>query len=144
MLLIAAVPAAVATRHPAAIGRLIQAAALAGLLCALGAALVATLAEPATPATLVVLGTDTGQIPLALSVLADSLTFTILGLVSLLVAIIARYSTNYLAGEAAQGTLAGLDAKAGVAHRATRKRSGRPADDDHQGNSKQDDQDQDE
>ena len=104
MLLIAAVPAAVATRHPAAIGRLIQAAALAGLLCALGAALVATLAEPATPATLVVLGTDTGQIPLALSVLADSLTFTILGLVSLLVAIIARYSTNYLAGEAAQGS----------------------------------------
>jgi NAD(P)H-quinone oxidoreductase subunit 5 len=36
--------------------------------------------------------------------LADRLTFTILGLVSLLAAIIARYSTNYLAGEAAQGT----------------------------------------
>jgi len=55
------------------------------------------------PATLLVLGSDTGRMPLALSVLADSLTFTILGLVSLLVIIIARYSTNYLAGEPEQG-----------------------------------------
>jgi NAD(P)H-quinone oxidoreductase subunit 5 len=103
MLLIAAVPAAWATRHPLTMGRLIQAAALVGLLSTLGAAVGAALAEAATPATLVVLGSDTGRIPLALSVLADSLTFTILGLVSLVAAIIARYSTNYLAGEAAQG-----------------------------------------
>jgi hypothetical protein len=41
MLLLAAVPAALAIRHPRAMGRLIQAAALAGLLCTLGAALLA-------------------------------------------------------------------------------------------------------
>ena len=103
MLLIAAVPAALATRHPLGMGRLIQVAALASLLCTLGVALEAIFSDAATPATLVVLGSDTGRIPLALSVLADSLTFTILGLVSLLAGIIARYSTNYLAGEAEQG-----------------------------------------
>ena len=103
MLLLAAVPAAVATRQPLLMGRLIQAAALASLLCTLGVTLAASFNDATTPATLVVLGSDTGRIPLALSVLADRLTFTILGLVSLLAAIIARYSTNYLAGEAEQG-----------------------------------------
>ncbi|MGB5495592.1 MAG: proton-conducting transporter membrane subunit [Sedimenticolaceae bacterium] len=103
MLLIAAVPAGVATRRPLAMGRLIQAVALASLLCTLGVALEAILGEATTPATLVVLGSDTGGIPLALSVLADSLTFTLLGLVSLIAAIIARYSTNYLDGEPTQG-----------------------------------------
>jgi NAD(P)H-quinone oxidoreductase subunit 5 len=50
-----------------------------------------------------VLGSDTGRIPVALSVLADNLTFTLLTLVCLLAAIIARYSSNYLAGEPTQG-----------------------------------------
>ncbi len=103
MLLAAAAPAALADRHPRALGQLIQAAALAGLLCTLVAALAAKLGEATTPTTLVVLGSDTGGIPLALSVLADNLTFTILGLVSLIAAIIARYSTNYLDGEPTQG-----------------------------------------
>ena len=103
MLVLAAVPAAVASRDPVRMGRLVQAAALAGLAFTLVAALWQALGVADTPATLVVLGSDTGPIPLALSVLADSLTFTILGLVALLAALIARYSTNYLAGEAAQG-----------------------------------------
>jgi len=103
MLLIAAVPAALATRHPRGMGRLIQGAALASLLCTLGVALEAIFSEAATPTTLIVLGSDMGGIYLALSVLADNLTFTILGLVSLLAAIIAGYSTNYLAGEPEQG-----------------------------------------
>jgi NAD(P)H-quinone oxidoreductase subunit 5 len=103
MLVLAAVPAAVASRHPLTMGQLVQAAALAGLAFTLVAALWATLAGASTPATLVVLGNDTGAVPLALSVLADGLTFTILGLVALLAALIARYSTNYLAGEAARG-----------------------------------------
>jgi NAD(P)H-quinone oxidoreductase subunit 5 len=104
MLLLGSVPAAVASRHPLVVGRLIQAVGLVGLLSTIAAALLATLGAATTPVTLVVLGSDTGPIPLALSVLADSLTFTVLGLVSLLAAIIARYSTNYLAGEAAQGS----------------------------------------
>ena len=103
MLALAAVPASVASRDPRLMGRLLQAAALAGLVFTLGAALWATLAGARAPATLVVLGSDTGPIPLALSVLADSLTFTLLALVALLAALIARYSTNYLAGEAGQG-----------------------------------------
>ena len=104
MLLLGLVPAAVASRYPLPVGRLIQAAGLAGLLSTIASALLAALREAPPPGTLLVLGSDTGPLPLALSVLADSLTFTILGLVSLLVAIIARYSTNYLAGEAAQGS----------------------------------------
>ncbi len=84
-------------------GRLVQAAALAGLALTFSAAVLAKLGGGSRPATLVVLGSDTGRLPLALSVLADGLTFTILGLVALLAALIARYSTNYLAGEAAQG-----------------------------------------
>ncbi len=103
MLLIAALPAALAARHPLTMGRLVQGAGLAGLAATLAAAVWAELAAPALPATLVVVGQDTGSVPLALSVLADRLTFTILGLVALLSAIIARYSTNYLAGEAEQG-----------------------------------------
>lgn len=103
MLALAAVPASVASRDPRLMGRLLQAVALAGLVFTLGAALWATLAEARAPATLVVLGSDTGPIPLALSVLADGLTFTLLALVALLAALIARYSTNYLAGEAGQG-----------------------------------------
>jgi NAD(P)H-quinone oxidoreductase subunit 5 len=103
MLLVAAAPAAFAGRHPLAMGHLIQTAALAGLLCSLVAALAANLGEATTPVTLVVLGSDTGRIPVALSVLADNLTFTVLALVCLLAAIIARYSTNYLAGEPTQG-----------------------------------------
>ena len=104
MLLLGSVPAAVALQHPLVVGRLIQAVGLVGLLSTIAAALLATLGEATTPVTLVALVSDTGPIPLALSVLADSLTFTVLGLVSLLAAIIARYSTNYLAGEAAQGS----------------------------------------
>jgi NAD(P)H-quinone oxidoreductase subunit 5 len=104
MLLLALMPAAVASRHPLVLGRLIQAVGLAGLLITITAALLTALGEATQPVTLLVLGSDTGPVPLALSVLADSLTFTILGLVSLLAAIIARYSTNYLAGEAAQGS----------------------------------------
>ena len=103
MLLLAAVPSALAGGHPRTMGRLMQAAALAGLLLTLGAALEAIVGEPATPSTVVVLGSDTGPVPLALSVQTDLLTFTILGLVALLAALIARYSTNYLASEAAQG-----------------------------------------
>ena len=104
MLLLGMVPAAVASRHPLVLGRLIQAAGVAGLISTSAAALLAILGEATMPATLVVLGSDTGPVPLALSVLADSLTFTVLGLVSLLAAIIARYSNNYLAGEAAHGS----------------------------------------
>jgi NAD(P)H-quinone oxidoreductase subunit 5 len=104
MLLIAAVPATVASRHPMVMGWLIQAAALAGLLFTLSAAVTAAVGELAAPATQVVIGSDVGPVPLSLSVLFDSLTVTILALVSLLVAIIARYSTNYLAGEEAQGS----------------------------------------
>jgi NAD(P)H-quinone oxidoreductase subunit 5 len=103
MLALAAVPASVASRDPRLMGRLLQAVALAGLVFTLGAALWATLAQARAPVTLVVLGSDTGPIPLALSVLADGLTFTLLALVALLAALIARYSTNYLAGEAGQG-----------------------------------------
>jgi NAD(P)H-quinone oxidoreductase subunit 5 len=103
MLVLAAVPAAVASRRPSTMGRLVQAIALAGLVFNLGAGVWATLGGSDMPATLVVLGSDRGPVPLALSVLADGLTFTILGLVALLAALIARYSTNYLAGEAAQG-----------------------------------------
>jgi len=103
LLVLAAVPAAVATRQPLLIGRLIQAASLASLLCTVGVALAASFNDAAAPATLVVLGSDAGGLPLALSVLADGLTFTILGLVSLIAAIIARYSANYLAGEDEQG-----------------------------------------
>jgi NAD(P)H-quinone oxidoreductase subunit 5 len=104
MLLLGALPAAVASRHPLVVGRLIQAVGLASLLSTLAAVLLAALGDAQPPVTLLVLGSDTGPVPLALSVLADSLTFTVLGLVSLLVAIIARYSTNYLAGEGAQGS----------------------------------------
>ena len=103
MLLIAALPAALAARHPLAMGRLVQGAGLAGLAATVAAALWAELASPSLPSTLVVAGQDTGSLPLALSVLADRLTFTILSLVALLAAIIARYSTSYLAGEAEQG-----------------------------------------
>jgi NAD(P)H-quinone oxidoreductase subunit 5 len=104
MLLLGSLPSAVASRHPLILGRLIQAAGVAGLASTIAGALLAVLGEAKTPATLVVLGSDSGPIPLALSVLADSLTFTVLGLVSLIAAIIARYSKNYLAGEAAQGS----------------------------------------
>jgi NAD(P)H-quinone oxidoreductase subunit 5 len=104
MLLLGSLPAAVASRHPLVVGRLIQAVGLASLLSTLAAVLLAALGDAQPPVTLLVLGSDTGPVPLALSVLADSLTFTVLGLVSLLVAIIARYSTNYLAGEGAQGS----------------------------------------
>ncbi|MDZ7751744.1 MAG: proton-conducting transporter membrane subunit [Gammaproteobacteria bacterium] len=103
MLLIAALPAALAARRPVAMGRLVQGAAVAGLAATLAAALWAEFAAPSLPSTLVVAGRDAGSLPLALSVLADRLTFTILGLVALLATIIARYSTNYLAGEAEQG-----------------------------------------
>ena len=103
MLLVAAVPPAAASRHPLVMGRLVQVAALASLLLTIGAVLTAALGAASTPASLVVVGSDTGPVPLALSVLADSLTFTVLALVSLLAALIGRYSTNYLAGEAAQG-----------------------------------------
>jgi NAD(P)H-quinone oxidoreductase subunit 5 len=103
MLALAAVPAAVASRHPLTMGRLVQGAGLAGLAFTLVAAVWSTLAGASAQRTLVVLGSDTGPIPLALSVLADGLTFTILGLVALVVALIARYSTNYLAGEDAHG-----------------------------------------
>jgi NAD(P)H-quinone oxidoreductase subunit 5 len=103
MLALAATPADVAARHPRSLARLVQGAALAGLAATLIAALWAALAGPGTPATLVVLGSDTGALPLALSVLVDRLTFTLLALVTLLAALIARFSTNYLAGEAEHG-----------------------------------------
>lgn len=103
MLLLAVMPGAVASRHPLIVGRLVQGAALAGLLATLGAAVWTGLAGPGAPATHVFLGSDSGPVPVALSVLSDRLTLTILGLVALLAAIIARYSTNYLAGEADQG-----------------------------------------
>ncbi len=103
LLVLAAVPAAVATRQPLLIGRLIQAAALASLVCTVVVALATSFNDATTPATLVLLGSDTGHFPLALSVLADGLTFTILGLVSLIAALIARYSANYLAGEEEHG-----------------------------------------
>lgn len=103
MLLLGLLPSAVGARHPQRLGRLIQAAGVVGLFSTIAGALLAAFGDAPMPATLVVVGSDTGTIPLALSVLADSLTFTLLGLVSLLAAIIARYSNNYLAGEAAQG-----------------------------------------
>lgn len=103
MLVIAAVPASVATRNPLAMGRWVQATAIFGLTCTLAAAIWAATSDASLPTTHTVLGSTSGEVPLALSVLADRLTFTILGLVTLLAAIIARYSTNYLAGEAEQG-----------------------------------------
>jgi NAD(P)H-quinone oxidoreductase subunit 5 len=104
MLLLASLPASFARPNPQRMGRLIQGAGLIGLACTLIAAVAFGLDDGSLPTTLVVAGSDTGAIPLALSVLANSLTFTVLALVSLLAAIIARYSTNYLAGEDEQGT----------------------------------------
>jgi NADH-quinone oxidoreductase subunit N len=117
MLLIAAVPATVASRHPMVMGWLIQAAALAGLLFTLSAAVTAAVGELAAPATQVVIGSDVGPVPLSLSVLFDSLTVTILALVSLLVAIIATATMtvgNFLA--LAQSNIKRMLAYSSIAH----------------------------
>lgn len=103
LLLVALIPATVVSRVPRLMGRLVQGAALAGLLATLMAAIGTYLAPSTASMTVVLLGTDSGPVPLSLSILADGLTFTIMGLVSLVAVIIARYSTNYLAGEPEQG-----------------------------------------
>lgn len=104
LLLLAVTPGGIAERHPRTLGQLIQVVGLVSLTSSLVAALMTGFAEQTGPSTLVVFGSHIGHFPLALSARADSLSFTLMTLISLLAAIIARYSTSYLAGEATQGS----------------------------------------
>ncbi|RRQ22756.1 proton-conducting transporter transmembrane domain-containing protein [Thiohalobacter thiocyanaticus] len=98
------IPDRVANARPVVMGRLVQVAALAGIgvVC-----LVLVLLARQSPAAVtygLFTESQAGALASAFSVTADSLSLTVLALVSLLVALVARFSTNYLLGDARQGS----------------------------------------
>ncbi len=102
LLLVGLLPSRLANRSPRVMGWLVQAAAVTGLLGALGA--IASFAagdRAAVRFAAVDLPAGIGQ--LALAVQVDRVTLAVLTLVTLLVSLVARFSVNYLDGDRDQG-----------------------------------------
>lgn len=101
MLLVGLLPASLVPRQPQNLGRGVQGAALTSLALT-GLALVTYLLGAQASPTFLAIPWDGNTELIAFAVQVDRVTLAILGLVSLVVTLVSRFSIHYLAGEARQ------------------------------------------